>query len=192
MDARDVHGASRHAERDMVRRNFLALAVAFVGFGRRVWSQATTVAEKYARLVAPVRVPLEGLTTPWNPVTFAAAANLPAPTGASGQQIRIDGVLLRTASGDDHPDRFRAFCLICPHESCAVKFVSDVNMAADLSGGAASGPVFSCGCHRSLFDGKEGAKLTGPVHRGLYRFRIDEISNGTVVIGAIEEDLFSG
>ena len=173
----------------MIRRTFLGYGLMLVGFGRRVWAQLASEPVRYSPLTSPVRIPLDAVTTPWNAVSFTAEAVLPPAAAAPGQQVRLDGVLFRTSTGDDSPQRFSALCLICPHESCLVKFLNDPSLAAELSDGAAKGPIFSCGCHRSVFEAAEGAKLTGPTHRGLYRFRVTDVSAAGVVISEIEEDL---
>ena len=48
-------------------------------------------------------------------------------------------------------------------------------------------PLLVCPCHFSVFDpASDGALLTGPAGRGLYRFRF-EVSNETIEIQGIEE-----
>lgn len=173
----------------MIRRTFLGYGLMLFGFGRRVWAQLASATVRYRPLASTVRIPLDAVTTPWHAVSFTAEAVLPAEAAAPGQRVRLDGMLFRKSTGDDSLERFNAFCMICPHESCLVKFFNDPSLAAELSDGATTGPIFSCGCHRSVFDAVEGAKLTGPTHRGLYRFRVTDVSDGAVVINEVEEAL---
>ena len=173
----------------MIRRTFLGSGLMLVGFGRRAWAQLASGTVVYSRLTSPVRIPLDAVTTPWNAVSFKADAVLPAAAAVPGQQVRLDGVLLRTSTGDDSPERFTALCMICPHESCLVNFFNDPKDASELSDGATSDPVFSCGCHHSAFTASDGNKINGPTHRGLYRFRVTDVRDGTVVIDEVEEAL---
>jgi Rieske Fe-S protein len=111
--------------------------------------------------------------------------------------VLLKGVLIRTAAGDDRPERFSAFCLTCPHEQCEVKFVTDPLRLTELKerltalapAGGGAHPLFFCGCHLSVFDpAADGVNLAGPVDRGLYRFRVGIINDGAVEIAEVEEE----
>ena len=50
-------------------------------------------------------------------------------------------------------------------------------------------PVFVCPCHNSTFKASDGERLGGPAPRGLYRFRVTAVTDKTVEIGEVEEDV---
>ena len=97
-------------------------------------------------------------------------------------------MVVRISEADNAPDRFRAVCVVCPHEQCDVDFVGD---PAELH--ADTGPldelVYLCPCHNSAFAATDGRRLGGPVPRGLYRFRVTDVTDTSVVIGEVEEDV---
>jgi hypothetical protein len=48
-------------------------------------------------------------------------------------------------------------------------------------------------CHNSTFNAADGGRLAGPAPRGLYRFRVTSVTDATVEIAEVEEDVrFSG
>ena len=52
--------------------------------------------------------------------------------------------------------------------------------------------MFECGCHFSKFDAvNDGAWISGVAYRGLFRFRIGAVTDGTVEINEIEEEALS-
>ena len=108
------------------RRTFLqALAVLFAGFGRRLRAQGRRFRLRFHPLARPVLVPRETLAEP-NRVRRFRANGVSLPTAAvPGQPIRVNGMVVRTSDADDAPDRFRAVCVVCPHERCEVDFVGD-------------------------------------------------------------------
>ena len=120
-----------------------------------------------------------------------AQAISPPSAANPNQPIRINGMLVRTAAGDDHPDRFKAVNVLCPHERCDVDFINDPSqLAAQVVAeiGPVKDPVYLCPCHNSTFTMGEGKRLGGPAPRGLYRFRVTNVSSAAVEIGEIEED----
>jgi len=167
-----------------------------VGFSRRAlghqrgsrvevgaWAQVAHVPPPYARLSRPVRIPLDAVMTSWHPVTFTAEAMAPATATAASRRVLISGVLFRRS-----PDDLSALCLTCPHEQCQVDLITDSIRLAAMTGGAATHPLFECGCHSSVFDaGQDGARVSGETPRGLYRFRITGVSDGVVEINEVEE-----
>ena len=123
-----------------------------------------------------MKIPLEAVTTPWRPVPFVAEAT------ASARRVLISGVLFRNDAN------LSALCVTCPHEQCQVDLVTDEARLARMIGEKATHPLFECGCHFSVFDAaEEGAKISGETPRGLYRFRIAGVREGTVEITEIEE-----
>ena len=44
-------------------------------------------------------------------------------------------------------------------------------------------PVYVCPCHNSAFAAADGRRLGGPAPRGLYRFRVTDVTETSVVIG---------
>ena len=175
------------------RRNFLGQGLMFmlVGFSRRLWTQGSRV-RRYRRLARPVLVPLAEVAVPWRARRFVAqAVSLPG-TANPNQPISINGMVVRTAAGDDRPDRFKAVDVVCPHEQCEVDLIANPSqLAADVVAeiGPVKNPVYLCPCHNSTFTVAEGERLGGPAPRGLYRFRVTGVSSAAVEIGEIEEDV---
>ncbi len=57
-----------------------------------------------------------------------------------------------------------------------------------MIGRPATHPLFECACHQSVFDAlQDGERISGETPRGLYRFRITNVSDSAVEIGEIEE-----
>ena len=163
-----------------------------LGLGRRAWAQLADASLRYAALSRPVRIPLEAVTIPWQPVTFTAEAMAPATASTASRRVLISGVLFRRgvrgAGAPGSIEELSALCLTCPHEQCKVDFVTDADYLARITGGTATHPLFECGCHSSVFDAQEdGARVSGETPRGLYRFRIAGIGGGVVEINEVEE-----
>jgi Rieske Fe-S protein len=185
----------------MNRRIFLAGGLALVGFGRRAWAQLANASSpvRYAPLTRPVTIPVSAVSTPWQPVPFTAESSLPrrssgiAKTDEGGRRVLISGVLFRNHT------QWSALCVTCPHEQCQVDLVTDTERLARMSprlrsgqAGDATHPLFECGCHFSVFDAAaDGARISGESPRGLYRFRIGGIRDGSVEITDIEEAALS-
>jgi Rieske Fe-S protein len=124
------------------------------------------------------------------------------PSAATpNQPIRVTGTIVRIGEGGGgsggkgaaSPDQFNAVCLKCPHEGCDVEFVRDPKTQppeafAELPS-IPTDPVFICPCHNSTFRASDGARLGGPAPRGLYRFHVTAITEKTVEIGEVEEDV---
>lgn len=181
-----------------------------VGFGRRAWAQLADAPLRYAPLSRPVRVPLDAVTVPWQTAPFTAEAMAPATAATASRRVLISGVLFRRPT-DDSPSaaargigapqaerdvrgagapgsKLSALCLTCPHEQCKVDLITDPDRLARLTGGTATHPLFECGCHASVFDAlQDGARISGETPRGLYRFRITNVSDSAIEIGEIEE-----
>lgn len=181
----------------MVRRTFLGYGLMLLGFGRRAWAQLMTEAPRYSPLSHPVRIPLESVTVPWQPVTFTAEAMAPAAATTASRRVLISGVVFRRSGvrGAGAPgsiDELSALCVTCPHEQCPVELVTDEARLAKMSGGRTLHPMFECGCHFSKFDAsEEGAWVSGVAYRGLFRFRVGVVRDGTVEINEIEEEALS-
>jgi Rieske Fe-S protein len=157
------------------------------GAGRRVWAQLADVAPRYFPLRQTIRVPLDAVKAPWEPVTFTAEAMAPATATTASRRVVISGVLFRKSAASPSGE-LSALCLTCPHEQCKVDLISDPARLAAMTGGTATHPLFECGCHASVFDAaKDGERISGETPRGLYRFRISGVAAGHVEIGEIEE-----
>jgi Rieske Fe-S protein len=182
----------------------------WLGAGRRLWAtcaggvresrpsakerrRAQGAPLRYRPLARPVLVPLVELPAPWRARSFVADAVTLAGAAKPNEPIRITGMVVRTAVGDDRPDRFRAVCVRCPHEHCDVDFVSDTRQlpteVVQEIGRAVTDPVYLCPCHNSTFTAADGERLSGPAPRGLYRFRVSGVSATAVEIAEVEEDL---
>jgi Rieske Fe-S protein len=191
------------------RRSFLA-QIAAGGFAalnlkRRLFAQAGI---QFRPLARPTVVPLDDLSAAWRARPFIADG-MTLPSAANpNQPIRVSGTIVRTdgagraggagggangSSGAASPDQFTAVCLRCPHEGCDVEFVRDPKTQppeafAELPA-IPTEPVFICPCHNSTFKASDGGRLGGPAPRGLYRFRVTAVTDKTVEVGEVEEDV---
>lgn len=162
----------------MKRRVFLAVGIAFAGDVRRAWAQIANspAPARYAALTTPVKIPVEAVEERWHPVSFVAEGV------SKSRRVLISGVLFRTDTD------LTALCVTCPHEQCQVDLVTDTERLGRMVGGNRTQPLFECGCHLSTFDAANaGARISGESPRGLYRFRIAGVRDGTVEIAEVEE-----
>jgi Rieske Fe-S protein len=176
------------------RRRFLGhgIRLAFLGFSRRLWAQRRRL--RFLSLSRPVIVPLATLETPGRARRFVAQGVSPESAANPNQPVRVNGMVVRVAGGDGSLDRdqFKAVCAVCPHEQCEVDFVADPSQLDPLvvaEIGRVDDPVYLCPCHNSVFSMDEGQRLGGPAPRGLYRFRVTDVTDSAVVIGEVEEDV---
>ena len=189
--------AGRVGQRQLIvfgRRRFLSCGLVLVS-ARRVWTQALT--PRFRPLARPVLVPLEDLSRPWRARQFVADGATLASAARPNQPIRVTGMIVRSATGDNQPDRFAAVCVRCPHEGCDVDFLSDPNQLPQEVkqeihveiGHPVEHSVYVCPCHNSTFKAEDGGRLAGPAARGLYRFRVTNVSDAAVEIAEVEEDV---
>jgi Rieske Fe-S protein len=161
------------------------------GFGRHLMAQ--NASPRYRPLARPVVIPLDGMATPWQAQPFVADGVTLSSAATPNQPIRISGMVVRTAAGGNTPERFAAVCVRCPHEYCDVDFLADANQlppeVKQEIGHGVDHSVFVCPCHNSTFDGADGARLAGPAPRGLYRFKVTNVTNAAVEIAEVEEDV---
>lgn len=163
------------------RRAMLRCSVVLLGVTRTLWASTALPAISYRDLTRPVTVPLGDVSERWQFVEFDAWA-----VDASGGDLLLKGVLVRTQLADDPADGLVAFCLACPHEICYVGLVED-SSAVELDVQGPDHPLFVCPCHFSAFDPcAEGERLGGPTPRGLFRFRV-ELAEMNVRIAQVEE-----
>ena len=175
----------------IVRRRFIGYGLMLAGLGRRAWAQIAGVPPRYAPLTHPIRIPLDSVTIPWRPVSFAAEAVTSAAAETPGRRVIIKGVLYRKAKGDGSSG-LSALCVTCPHEQCGVDLVTNPERLARMSVPEPKNPLFECGCHFIKFDAQEdGAWVSGVAYRGLFRFRVGAVSDDTVEINEIEEEALS-
>ena len=178
----------------IARRRFLGhgIGLAFLGLSRRLWAQRRRL--RYLSLSRPVVIPLATLDTPGRARRFVAQGVSPESAANPNQPVRVNGMVVRVAAGDGSLDRdqFKAVCAVCPHEQCEVDFVADPGQLDPLvvaEIGRVDDPVYLCPCHNSVFSMDEGQRLGGPAPRGLYRFRVTDVTDSAVVIGEVEEDV---
>lgn len=156
------------------------------GFTRRAWAQHPETG--YAPLSRPVRIPAERVAAVWRLAPFTAEAMAPGRGAAAGRRVLMSGVLFRKADEAGRSD-LSALCLTCPHEQCQVDLISDRAQLLEMTGRPDHHPVFECGCHFSVFDAlHDGARISGETPRGLYRFRIAGVRDGSVEINEVEAD----
>jgi len=175
------------------RRRFLlgALLLFVAGAGRRLFAQARGL--RFQPLAQSVIVPLDGLATTGRAHPFVAQGLTLGTAATPNQPIRISGLIARVAAGDNQPSRFAAVCARCPHEGCDVDFVADParlpQEVVDEIGRPLTQPVYLCPCHNSTFTMDDGARLSGPAPRGLYRFNVTRVTESAVEIAEVEEDV---
>lgn len=177
------------------RRNFLTggLVATLASWGARLRAQGSA-AVRFRPLARSVVVPLADLATPGRARPFVADAVTLATAAKPNEPIRISGFVIRTsAQSPAQPDHFRAVCVLCPHEHCDVDFVREPSTlppeVLQEIGKPLHDPVYVCPCHNSTFTVNDGERLAGPAPRGLYRFRVTNVTDTTVEIGEVEEDL---
>jgi Rieske Fe-S protein len=157
-----------------------------------LWAQGASLL-RYRPLARAVAVPLEDMASQWRSRQFVADAVTLDTAASPNQPIRITGIVVRTAPSGNAPEAFQAFCLRCPHEGCDVDYVRDPKTLPPEviaeAGHAINEPVYMCPCHNSTFTGQSGERLAGPAPRGLYRFRVTKVTDATVEIGEVEEDV---
>ena len=174
----------------MIRRTFLACGLLLLEFRRRAWTQLASAPARYVRLAAPVRIPLDAVRSPWSPVPFRAEAVAPPGGTTPARRVLINGVLFRRVTGDERP-QMSALCVTCTHEQCEVDFIA-APTPLPRTDHVMKHPVFLCACHSSVFDAADdGAPITGPAPRGLYRFRLHIDADSVEIDGVEEEALFA-
>ena len=103
----------------------------------------------------------------------------------------VKGILLRTGESASTEGDLKAFCTICPHEICDVEYVKDTRLIPVEANTVPEHPLLVCPCHFSVFDPvADGARVSGPATRGLYRFRFN-VAGDTVRIDQIEKDVLT-
>ncbi len=185
---------ARFVNSGLGRRSFLGggLLAFIAACGRRLWAASAqpAIATRYRALTRPVVVPLADLASVWRARPFVADATTLASAAKPNAPIRVSGTVVRTSESTEA--QFSAVCVLCPHEHCDVDFVRDPGqLAADVVeeiGKPVTDSVFLCPCHNSTFTAA-GDRLAGPAPRGLYRFRVTAVTDTTVEIGEVEEDL---
>lgn len=174
------------------RRVFFArgLVASILAASRPLRAQISR-ALRYRPLSQRVVVPIDALSSPWRVRPFTADAVTLASAASPNQPIRVSGMIVRTSEGD-RPEQFAAVCVRCPHELCDVDYVDDPkklppDVVSEI-GRPVIEPVYVCPCHNSTFK-VDGERLAGPAPRGLYRFRVTEVTATAVEIAEVEEDV---
>jgi Rieske Fe-S protein len=178
----------------MIRRTFLGQGLMLVALGtsRRLWARAQP-SLRFLPLARPVLVPLTELSAAWRARPFVADGMTLPSAAKPNQAIRIAGMVVRTATGDDRPESFQAVSVLCPHEHCDCDFIPDPGAlppeVVQEIGHPVKEPVYLCPCHNSTFKVDDGERLAGPAPRGLYRFRVTAVTATAIEIGEVEEDV---
>jgi Rieske Fe-S protein len=177
-----------------------------LSIGRRRSSTSATRSRSYLDLTSPVVLPWEAIAEPWNSQRFEA--RVPRRDPAAGD-VLLEGILLRTGasgatgdqggaesaaglrSGDRALPEVQAFCLLCPHEICHVEYQTDTSRVELETGATPEHPLLVCACHFSVFNPvADGARISGPAYRGLYRFKV-QVERDTVRITQVEEEVLT-
>lgn len=129
----------------------------------------------------------------WETVDFKAWL-VPRPEDALAMPLLLlNGFALRVPlDGGAGESVVHAFCRTCPHEICEVDFVEDASrVRMDTGAPPPAHPLFFCVCHESVFDPtREGAHISGPAPRGLYRFAF-EAESDRIRITSVEEAILT-
>ncbi len=173
------------------RRGWLARCLGVLAWFASVTPGLAASKDVFRKLKQPVAVPKGSLEREWTPVPFTARATKPHPGPDGISDILLRGILVRVSGPepDGAPDDkgIRALCLHCPHELCYVNLVEETEAVRVPEGAKPDNPLLVCPCHFSVFDpASDGALLTGPAGRGLYRFQF-EVSENTIEIQGVEE-----
>jgi nitrite reductase/ring-hydroxylating ferredoxin subunit len=161
------------------RRTLLWGLLGLLGQAHRRRGQALSLplgglAPAYRGLETTVSLPLEEVAELWRPVAFDAWFTLPSAPGEAPAERLLKGLLLRVSPSSSGESGLRAYCQLCPHETCYVEFTSDTRTVRVESQEKPDHPLMVCPCHFSVFDpARDGACIEGPSTRGLYRFRIE-------------------
>jgi Rieske Fe-S protein len=162
--------------------------LAIVSWARGVRTQPTQTPQ-FSPLSHPARVALSQLVMPLRPVPFVIESRgLPGTPFDAGQPIHLRGMVLRTSTEDDAPERFRAVCVVCPHEGCEVEVLAAPKDLPEVGAAKLTGPIYLCPCHSSMFKLDDGGYIEGPAPRGLFLFRVRSVSGGSVEIAEVEEE----
>ncbi len=131
-------------------------------------------------------MPLSDLTRTWSPVEFTARGEKEAKPPHPAGETLLKGVLLRLPRSGGDGTHVKSFCLTCPHEICQVELTEKTQGVEVESGRMPEHPVFVCSCHFSAFNPlADGARIAGPSHRGLYRFKL-EVRGKHVEVNEVE------
>ena len=138
-----------------------------------------------------VSIPLASVNDPWQPVRFRVICPLPEDAPGGMTRLALKGLLLRLPP--DVPgaaeEPVRAYCVTCPHELCEINFVPKTRYVKMDRGRAPTHPLFVCPCHFSVYDPlADGAVISGPAPRGVFRFAIDVVEDA-VEVSAVERDV---
>ena len=178
------------------RRAFLSWCLGVLALGRRLFSATATQKQQYRSLTTPVVLPLEAIEEPWSALAFEARLSR---NGLAAGDALLAGILLHIGgkgalsdhSGSDAAGRVQAFCLLCPHEICHVDYQTDTSQVRLDAGVTPGHPLLVCPCHFSVFNPvSDGALISGPAYRGLYRFKV-QLEQDIVKITQVEEGVLT-
>jgi thiosulfate dehydrogenase [quinone] large subunit len=143
----------------------LALAGLAAGLGRL--ARGSTTAAKGATPPAAGK-PLPPATTVPRPTGTRIGPTSEVPVGGSARftdpHTGDPSLVVQPVSG-----HFAAFDAICPHEGCTVGYSSSLGL-------------FVCPCHGSEFNGRTGARLSGPAPTGLTPIGVEASSDGQLYV----------
>ncbi len=186
------------------RRTLLGRGLAAIGLARgfgcrrdasppQAASAPTTQAavRRWLTVEKKVSIPLASVNAPWQPVRFRVICPLPEDAPGGMTRIALKGLLLRLPP--DGPgaaeERLRAYCITCPHELCDINFVPNTRYVKMDRGRPPSHPLFVCPCHFSVYDPlADGAVISGPAPRGVFRFAIDVVED-RIEVSAVEKEV---
>lgn len=172
----------------MIRRSFLLLTSLIGALAiplRMIRAEERldeTEHDEYTALREVITLPAAVVSQPWQTAGFNAFLEDPDEPEIDKM---LKGILVRT-------DRdLQAYCIYCPHEVCMVAFRKDTSTLKLEQPRVETHPLMVCPCHFSAFDPlRDGANISGPAGRGLYRFRVHENEN-TIFITSVERSVLT-
>jgi len=174
----------------MHRRGMLWRCLGLLGLSSAFATALSGGTTPYRRPKTPIHLPLDKVAEPWRPLMFDALFSAPEPARRQPSDVLLKGVLLRVPRRTGPATELKAFCLQCPHELCFVNLAESADLAFVAPDVESDHPLVVCPCHFSVFDPvADGARLSGPAQRGLYRFRL-KVGQSQVEVLGIEEAAF--
>jgi nitrite reductase/ring-hydroxylating ferredoxin subunit len=172
-----------HCSRD--RRKLLAGLLSLPAMRLALAQDISDKSINYRALREPVELPAPAEI--WTPAAFKAWLEPQPSDGLAMPLLLLHGIVLRAPAAAGDGGTLHALCRLCPHEICEVDLLEDPSQIRLDSGAVPAHPLFFCVCHESVFDPvMDGAHISGPAPRGLYRFAFETAGNRVRITGVEE------